>query len=68
MPTRYTCRWYTFVPPLFVVHQVAFDLSSENTLQIPIMMNPKKIAAHTQLVVLDDLTLIKLAKQMKSAK
>lgn len=43
-------------------------MTKENTLQIPVMFNPKKIAAHTQLIVLDDLTLIKLAKQMKAVK
>ncbi len=41
-------------------------MTTDKTLQIPIIVNTKKIEAHTMLVVLDDLNLLKIAKQMKA--
>ena len=41
------------------------DINKDETLGIPIAYNPKSIDKHVQLVMLDDLSLVKLAKEMK---
>ena len=41
------------------------DIKKDDTLCIPIAYNPKAIAKNTKLVLLDDLSLVKLAKDMK---
>ena len=54
---------------LGILHlQIDIGLESFNTLQVPVIYNPEKIEAHELLVVLDDLTLLKLAKTMKETK
>lgn len=48
--------------------QMDIQLSEGSTLQIPIIYNPKAVKANTKLVVLDDMTLIKLSKIAKDEK
>lgn len=50
------------------VVQVTVELTHENTIGIPVAYNPKKIAACTRLVLLDDLTLHKMAAKEKEKK
>jgi hypothetical protein len=41
------------------------DIRRDEAMGIPIAHNPKSIGKHVQLVMLDDLSLVKLAKEMK---
>jgi hypothetical protein len=48
--------------------QMSIELTKENALQIPCISNPKKVEAHTKLIVLDDMNLLKIIKKEKEAK